>query len=50
LTAEVRSVLTVDGSINSRSGRGGTAEARVREQLAELEAELAVIRKWLDDR
>jgi len=50
LTPEVRSVLTVEGSINSRSGRGGTAEVRVREQLAELEAELAVIEKWLDDR
>ena len=50
LTPEVRSVLTVKGSINSRSGRGGTAEVRVREQLAELEAELAVIEKWLDDR
>jgi argininosuccinate lyase len=50
LTPEVRSVLTVEGSINSRSGRGGTAEVRVREQLAELQAELAVIEKWLDDR
>jgi argininosuccinate lyase len=50
LTPEVRSVLTVEGSINSRSGRGGTAEVRVREQLAELEAELAVIEQWLDDR
>jgi argininosuccinate lyase len=47
LTPEVRSVLTVEGSINSRSGRGGTAEVRVREQLAELEAELAAIEKWL---
>ncbi len=50
LTPEVGSVLTVEGSINSRSGRGGTAEVRVREQLAELQAELAVIEKWLDDR
>jgi argininosuccinate lyase len=48
LTSEVRSVLSVAGSINSRSGRGGTAEVRVREQLAELEAELAVVEKWLD--
>ncbi len=36
LTAEVRSVLTVEGSVASRSGRGGTAPARVREQLDEL--------------
>jgi argininosuccinate lyase len=50
LTPEVRSVLTVEGSVNSRSGRGGTAEVRLREQLAELEADLAVIEKWLDDR
>ena len=36
LTAEVRSVLTVEGSIASRSGVGGTAPERVREQLAQL--------------
>jgi argininosuccinate lyase len=48
LTAEVRSVLTVDGSINSRSGRGGTAEARVREQLTEVAAAVAAVEKWLE--
>jgi argininosuccinate lyase len=36
LTPEVRSVLTVEGSVASRDGRGGTAPGRVREQLAEL--------------
>ncbi|THI99441.1 argininosuccinate lyase, partial [Nocardioides sp.] len=36
LTPEVRDVLTVEGSVASRDGRGGTAPARVREQLAEL--------------
>ncbi len=36
LTPEVRSVLTVEGSVASRSGRGGTAPVRVREQLDEL--------------
>ncbi|CUR62051.1 Argininosuccinate lyase [metagenome] len=36
LTSEVRSVLTVEGSVGSRSGRGGTAPVRVREQLDEL--------------
>jgi argininosuccinate lyase len=36
LTPDVRSVLTVEGSVASRSGRGGTAPARVREQLDEL--------------
>jgi argininosuccinate lyase len=36
LTPGVRSVLTVEGSVASRTGRGGTAPDRVREQLAEL--------------
>jgi argininosuccinate lyase len=48
LTADVRSVLTVEGSINSRSGRGGTAEERVREQLTEVEVAVAVVEKWLE--
>lgn len=38
LTSAVRDVLSVDGSIASRDGRGGTAEVRVREQLDELRA------------
>jgi argininosuccinate lyase len=33
LTADVRSVITVEGSIASRDGVGGTAPARVKEQL-----------------
>ncbi|MFL6105701.1 MAG: argininosuccinate lyase [Marmoricola sp.] len=32
----VREVLTVEGSVSSRTGRGGTAPVRVAEQLAEL--------------
>jgi argininosuccinate lyase len=36
LTPAVRAVLTVEGSVASRRGRGGTAPERVREQLAEL--------------
>jgi argininosuccinate lyase len=36
LTSGVRAVLTVEGSVASRDGRGGTAPDRVREQLAEL--------------
>src|SRR6185312_991135 len=36
LTADVRDVLTLDGSIGSRTGIGGTAPARVAEQLAAL--------------
>jgi argininosuccinate lyase len=38
LTPEVRTVLSVEGSLASRDGRGGTAPVRVREQLAELVA------------
>ena len=40
-TSEVRSVLSVPGSINSRTGRGGTALVRVREQLDEIDNLLA---------
>jgi argininosuccinate lyase len=47
LTPEVRSVLTVDGSINSRSGRGGTALARVQEQLDEVGAATASLSEWI---
>ena len=36
LTPEVRSVLTAEGSVASRNGRGGTAPERVGEQLVEL--------------
>jgi argininosuccinate lyase len=36
LTPEVRDVLTVEGSVASRRGRGGTAPERVRGQLGEL--------------
>lgn len=38
LDAGVRDVLTVEGSVSSRTGRGGTAPDRVREQLVELAA------------
>ncbi len=38
LTPAVRDVLTVEGSVASRNGRGGTAPVRVREQLDELGA------------
>jgi argininosuccinate lyase len=40
LTPQVREVLTVEGSLASRDSRGGTAPARVTEQLAELRARL----------
>ena len=41
LTPEVRNVLSAEGSVGSRDGRGGTAPSRVREQLAELRAKAA---------
>jgi len=40
-------VLTVEGSVASRDGRGGTAPARVTEQLAELTAAAASARAAL---
>jgi argininosuccinate lyase len=47
LTPAVREVLTVEGSVSSRDSRGGTAEVRVTEQLAELRAAVADHRAWL---
>jgi argininosuccinate lyase len=40
-------VLTIEGSVASRDGRGGTAPARVAEQLVELRAAVADHRSWL---
>jgi argininosuccinate lyase len=48
LTSEVRSVLNVMGSINSRTGRGGTALVCVREQLDEVREAMTSIDAWLD--
>ncbi|MCF2527479.1 argininosuccinate lyase [Yinghuangia soli] len=48
LTPEVRSVLTVLGSIGSRDGRGGTAPVRVAEQLSDLREDLKVQRTWAE--
>ncbi|MFL6164280.1 MAG: argininosuccinate lyase [Jatrophihabitantaceae bacterium] len=46
LRPEVRSVLTVAGSLVSRSGYGGTAPARVAEQLGRLREALAAQLAW----
>ncbi len=43
----VREVLSVEGSVASRAGRGGTAAVRVREQLAELVARATTLRSAL---
>jgi len=47
LTAEVRNVLTIEGSVASRTGRGGTAPTRVIEQLTALTTAVAAARKGL---
>ncbi|MGN6779899.1 MAG: argininosuccinate lyase, partial [Marmoricola sp.] len=47
LTPGVRQVLTVAGSVASRDARGGTAPARVAEQLAELREVVAAHRARL---
>jgi argininosuccinate lyase len=46
LTPQVRSVLTVSGSLASRSALGGTAPARVSEQLDRLRTVLAGHQEW----
>jgi argininosuccinate lyase len=46
LTPDVRSVLTVPSSIASRAGYGGTAPARVVEQLARLRDLGATQLRW----
>ena len=46
LRPEVRAVLTAEGSVASRNGRGGTAPDRVAEQLAELRTAVADHRAW----
>jgi argininosuccinate lyase len=48
LTSDVRSVLTLRGSINSRAGRGGTALVRVQEQLDEVGDAMSSVAAWLD--
>ncbi|MGW9350290.1 argininosuccinate lyase [Nocardiopsis flavescens] len=45
LTPAVREVLTVEGSLASRAGRGGTAPVRVAEQLDRLRAAIDENRK-----
>ena len=49
LTPAVRAVLTAQGSVSSRNGRGGTAPDRVAEQLVELRAVVAEHRSRLAD-
>ena len=49
LTPGVRAVLSVEGSLASRSAKGGTAPDRVREQLDLATARLADARSWASE-
>ncbi len=49
LTAEVREVLTVEGSVAARDAYGGTAPVRVAEQLQRVETEIAASRQWASE-
>lgn len=46
LTPDVRTVLTVEGSLASRSAFGGTAPVRVAEQLERARSHAAELRTW----
>ncbi|MDR2723002.1 MAG: argininosuccinate lyase [Cellulomonadaceae bacterium] len=48
LTPDVRAVLTVQGSVASRDAVGGTAPARVAEQLADAQERSAEYRYWTE--
>ena len=50
LTSDVRSVLTIEGSVRARTGRGGTAPERVAEQIDALYAQLAKARHFTESR
>jgi argininosuccinate lyase len=46
LTPEVRTVLSIEGSLASRDAKGGTAPTRVREQLEVVARQAASQRAW----
>ena len=46
LTPDVRSVLSTEGSLDSRSSQGGTARTAVEQQLAELKRQLDAVRGY----
>jgi argininosuccinate lyase len=47
LTPDVRDVLTVEGSVNSRDARGGTAPRQVANQLSVVRDSVGRARRWL---
>ncbi len=48
LTPEVRDCLTLEAAIAARSGWGGTAPERVREQIGRLKSALAAQQQWAE--
>jgi argininosuccinate lyase len=48
LTPEVRSVLSTEGSLASRSAQGGTAPSAVARQLEALKDQLAEARQFVN--
>ncbi|MFZ0324266.1 MAG: argininosuccinate lyase [Actinomycetes bacterium] len=50
LTPDVRTVLTVDGSLHSRAAFGGTAPERVREQCENVRSQVEADRAWAQRR
>ncbi|MDQ0669927.1 argininosuccinate lyase [Pseudomonas sp. SDT2931_S440] len=49
LTPQVRECLTLEAAIAARSGWGGTAPERVREQIGRLKVALAAQQKWAEN-
>lgn len=47
LTPKVREVMTVQGSVSARTGRGGTAPVRVREQLDEARGQISELQAFV---
>ncbi|MDD7465190.1 MAG: argininosuccinate lyase [Actinomycetaceae bacterium] len=50
LTPDLRQVLSVEGSVRARAGKGGTAPARVAQQLQAAEAEVSGAREFTEHR
>ncbi|HUN11818.1 MAG TPA: argininosuccinate lyase, partial [Rhabdaerophilum sp.] len=48
LDAGLKAHLTLDAAVSARSGHGGTAPERVREQIARFEARVAEARAWAE--
>ncbi|MDO5746968.1 MAG: argininosuccinate lyase [Actinomycetaceae bacterium] len=46
LTSSVREVLTIEGSVRARDGKGGTAPHQVDNQRRLLEQQSSLLRKW----